>query len=876
MTEPGSRSDAYLTALGRVTTRHGGTVLAAAGVIAAVSILSVTRLRPVASVESMLGENEPSARALKNIAEHFSGMEELIVLASLPDGRSGNEEDARNRLLAFAQRLTDEITASDPLSAMCREVLYRPPPDMRRFVESVVVPHALLYLDEEAQVKLTRRLEPDAMHEQLRRTEEMLAAPGAGGALVKQMLKDPLGLRDILWSALPSFGGAGDSFGSNDGFFSGDGRHLMLRVRGIKPVSDLEFAVAFSEGVREAAERVNEDGLELAYAGAYAIAAESQRSIRGDMIRSIVLSIIFLQVLYGIAYRNIWMLPAALAPVALGILVGFAIFAALGMNLSPITAVVGAILAGLGIDYTIHCLSHYRSDRAEGLPHEEAVQRTLRDIAPALTAACITTVVGFLAISQSSVQALREFGLLGAMGLIASLLAAIFVLPSILTVTLARRHKNPFATTTATPVSARVLRHATKHRRAFLTLAAIAAAVEVGYWVAPRNPGSLFEDDLQVMHPRPNAPLETQHRLAELFQASPDTLLVHLEAQSPETLTAKAHEVRRRLERLATRDVNIVGSYGLASLLPDPVRSDRRRTDISAMDAEQVVARFDAALADSGLNPAAFDAYRDFLRTLLQPGASPHVADVLRYPSLAESVLPLVAPSGASTVHQAITAVITAKPLADRTTRDTTIAEIRSAIADVPGAILTGLTVVGHDTEHTIRGDLRRLMSFAAGIVILWLLIYFRSVGAAILALVPVAFGFVVMLTCMRLFGLKLNTMNLIALPLLVGVGVDDGIFLVTIAQAVRGRRDRKVHQDAPYEEGISGGAGDGHDALVTRLSAGCHAIVMTSLTTILTFGTLAFTSTPAIQSLGIVMALGVSAALVGAIWILAPLLARS
>lgn len=63
---------------------------------------------------------------------------------------------------------------------------------------------------------------------------------------------------------------------------------------------------------------------------------------------------------------------------------------------------------------------------------------------------------------------------------------------------------------------------------------------------------------------------------------------------------------------------------------------------------------------------------------------------------------------------------------------------------------------------------------------------------------------------------------------------------------------------------------------MVTRLSAGCHAVVMTSLTTMLTFGTLAFTSTPAIQSLGVLMAMGVWAALIGAIWILAPLLATS
>ncbi|MCH7861802.1 MAG: hypothetical protein IH998_08960, partial [Proteobacteria bacterium] len=97
---------------------------------------------------------------------------------------------------------------------------------------------------------------------------------------------------------------------------------------------------------------------------AYAIASAAQHAIRADMIRSIVLSILFLQILYLLVYRNFWMLPAALAPVALGILVAFGAFSALGMSLSPITAVIGAILAGLGIDYSIHSLSQYRRARS--------------------------------------------------------------------------------------------------------------------------------------------------------------------------------------------------------------------------------------------------------------------------------------------------------------------------------------------------------------------------------------------------------------------------------------------------------------------------------------------------------------------------------
>jgi predicted RND superfamily exporter protein len=56
-------------------------------------------------------------------------------------------------------------------------------------------------------------------------------------------------------------------------------------------------------------------------------------------------------------------------------------------------------------------------------------------------------------------------------------------------------------------------------------------------------------------------------------------------------------------------------------------------------------------------------------------------------------------------------------------------------------------------------------------------------------------------------------------------------------------------------------------------MGAATHAITMTTLTTVLTFGSLLLTSTPAIRSLGILMGIGVTAALVGALGLLCPIL---
>ena len=192
-------------------------------------------------------------------------------------------------------------------------------------------------------------------------------------------------------------------------------------------------------------------------------------------------------------------------------------------------------------------------------------------------------------------------------------------------------------------------------------------------------------------------------------------------------------------------------------------------------------------------------------------------------------------------------------PLNDRDRRAEAIETVRSLVADVPSATVTGLSVIGHDTEMQIRTTLVRLLTIAALAVIVFLGIVFRNIRDVALALLPVAFAITCLPAIMALTGDRFNMINLVGLPLLIGIAVDDGIVLVTIARRCR----------------LSG------ESAVEQLSASSHAVIVTSLTTVLAFGTLMFTSTPAIQSLGRLTALGMVAALMASLLLLVPLLVR-
>ncbi|MEO6436510.1 MAG: MMPL family transporter, partial [Tepidisphaeraceae bacterium] len=395
-----------------------------AGVFAAASLAVVLRLRIDTSLTSLFAKDDPAAAALVRVMDNFRSVEELLILVETDAAKSPQPD----KLISFAHRLDTAINADPVASPLSGDVIYRSDEQSRRFFEQVLVPNGLFYLDDASFEAALQRLTRAEMAKQVRRNEQMIATPGpAADALAKVILKDPLHLHEFLIDRVGSSRPFKTSPNS-DAFLSPDGRALLIRVRGLRPVSDMEFAKAFTASVRTVADRVNTDHLRLDYAGAYAIAAQSERAIRSDMISNVIWSVVMLQALFLLAYRRpLVSFQLAFMPVALGTLYGFGAYALLEKSLSPMTAVIGGILAGMSIDYSIEFLSYYHAARAAGATAADAARTTRRKIGLAVFAAWITSVIGFVAIGWSQVKLLRDFAILGSLGLAGAYVCAMLV-----------------------------------------------------------------------------------------------------------------------------------------------------------------------------------------------------------------------------------------------------------------------------------------------------------------------------------------------------------------------------------------------------------------------------------------------------------------
>jgi predicted RND superfamily exporter protein len=774
-------------------------------------------------------------------------------MATIPESSTsvGNSQ----KLLEFAGRLEQEIRKFPEASALCGDISYRAPPQIQEFVRQAIVPNGLFYLDDAAFAAARQRLTREQMVVQLCRQEARLSAPGPGvAAIAKEFAKDPLSLHEFVMDQMTGGGGPFKLQPSFDNaFISADGRSILIRIAGTRPPSDLENAKRITAAVTRVAESVNSDALKLDVSGSYAIAAASAKAIRSDMIESVFSSIAFLAALFAVAYRRpIRLFHLGFIPLVVGILYGFAVYSIFTTSLTPLTAVIGGILAGMGIDYCIQYLAHYELSRSLGNDSVGATEHTVGSLWPAMVAAWATSIVGFVAVSWSKVQALRDFAVLGSLGLTGAFVGAHFVLPALLA--LRDRRGVAAADTISSPRIdvGPLLRWVRSRPRAFVAASALILLL-AGVVVVSRGSWLTLESDLSVMHPKPNEPLDAQQHIVGHMGGSPGSLIVYLKAKSPDELVSLSHRVQERLRASAARANGVTGTYGLAMLLPDPAIVANRRAEIRPEVADRVVADFRAAVNQTGFAPAALEPYAEFLKHLLSDAKPPGISDVLARPELAKTVLARDAVAGHAAPTEAITLVFVDSPLEVAATRGKVIDAIRAALAGLDGATLTGLNVISHDVQATIQSDLPRLTALAIGIVLLYLFAQLRTLHEPLLALVPMAFSLIMTLAVMHLLGEKLNMINLVAIPLLIGIDVDYAVFVVNAA------RLRRKSPPQMFE---------------AQLASSCHSIIVCAGATFLGFGSLHFTSVPAIRSLGDAVAVGVFTCLVATIFCLLPLVA--
>jgi predicted RND superfamily exporter protein len=163
------------------------------------------------------------------------------------------------------------------------------------------------------------------------------------------------------------------------------------------------------------------------------------RSLIKSQAGSLIIAILFVIFIVSIILRSFSAGFYAAVPIISTILVLFGVMGFTGIPLNIATVLVASIAMGIGIDYSIHVITHFNSHLNEGSTISKALDETISISGKAIIINVISVSAGFLVLLFSEMVPLQYFGLLITLSMVGSGLSALTFLPVILI--LAHRRK---------------------------------------------------------------------------------------------------------------------------------------------------------------------------------------------------------------------------------------------------------------------------------------------------------------------------------------------------------------------------------------------------------------------------------------------------
>ncbi len=197
-------------------------------------------------------------------------------------------------------------------------------------------------------------------------------------------------------------------------------------------------AIEFSEELQRlidekiAAMDEPDDGLRFQTGGVPFLSVWLGQYLQSDLRRLIPFVLLVMIVVLVVSFRNLTGVALPFVTVSLATLWTVGLSGVLHKPLTIVTSTMPTLITAVGSAYTIHIVHHYLQERRAGRPKREAIAQSMQRVGLAVVMAGLTTVVGFLSLSTSSVLPVKDFGYLVSFGIFAALTISLTFAPAAL------------------------------------------------------------------------------------------------------------------------------------------------------------------------------------------------------------------------------------------------------------------------------------------------------------------------------------------------------------------------------------------------------------------------------------------------------------
>ena len=634
-------------------------------------------------------------------------------------------------------------------------------------------------------------------------------------------------------------------------------RRRFIEIRPVLDFAALMPGKAATDAIRSAAaDLTTQYGARVRLTGPVAIADEEYATLQEGAFVNTTLTIVVVLTILWLALRSFGIILA----VFVSLLVGLSITAAIGLALvgalNLISVAFAVLFIGLGVDFGIQFSVRYRAERHEVDDLHQALIRTARYVGAPLTLAAAATAAGFLSFLPTDYKGLSELGLLAGLGMIIAFITSITVIPALLMLLRPPGEPEGMGFTFLAPLDRAMERH--RIPIIVCTGLVVAAGLPLLYWLQfDFNPLNLRSPKVESVATFLELRSDPAIGASSIYMLAPNEEAVKAVAQKlsqlPEVSSVKT------IENFipADQQPKLAAIRQLATILEPALRPDPNKKPPT--DADNVAALKaavgnlkQAAGTQTGRGGAAANRLADDLTKLADGDEAMRArAHAAMIPPLLTALNELrgylqAEPVTLQTLPPEITQRWVTKdgqykveilPKGDPTDNETlrrfarAVQEVEPNVTGGPIAILeSGRTVIHAFFEAGF-------WALASITLLLWIVL--RRFGDVLLTIIPLLMAGVVTMELMVLFGMKLNFANIIALPLLLGVGVAFKIYYIMAWRA---------------------GQTDLLQSSLTR------AVMFSAGTTATAFGSLWLSSHPGTSSMGKLMALALVTTMAAAV----------
>ena len=661
-----------------------------------------------------------------------------------------------------------------------------------------------LFLDENDYKEISYQLPKDSVTKITKNNYKTLISPS--GFVTKEIiLKDPLGLSIIALKKLQQLT-FGDEFILQNGFLlSKDKKHILLFITPTHKSSETAENAVFAKQLYQLRDQLNSEyknTVSSEYFGGALIAVANAKQIKGDIQLTVSIAMCILLVILIVFYKKITLPLILFIPTVFGGLLAVAILFIIRTKISAISLGIGSVLLGVTLDYSLHVLTHIRNNNdTKGLYHE---------ISEPILMSSLTTALAFLCLLFLNSQALQDLGVFAAVSVIGSSIFALIFIPQVYKSKKIDIQKRTFIDSIA---------NIDMHKNRWL-IGSLILLFCISFFTYNKVG---FNNDLSKLNYEPPEIIAAQKRLDALTNIASKSVYLASYSENEQQALQANDSVFIKLSKLKASN-NIIDFSSIGAILQSEKEQSKHIKNWNNFWTEKRKATLKDNLIESGsslgFKPTTFQAFYKHLDSKFS------TLSVTDFKSLnAVNIDDYIS------TKDNFTTVTSLVKLSDEQSK-----KLISTFEKTPQTLVIDRKQMNETFLGNLKNDFNRLVGYSLIVVLLILLIFYRSFSLMLVTSIPIALTWLLTIGIMGLIGIEFNIFNIIISTFIFGLGIDYSIFITNGLL-----REYQI----------------GEHIIATNKTS----IILSVITTILGVGVLIFAKHPALYTISVVSIIGIISA---------------